>query len=105
MSRKFFASLAYGVLIAIPGLAQEDYTTYKSEVSVQGLGSFVKTTNDKGAQQSATNSGGVLASVRGEPLMKRRGLIEKYVLAHLDEPIQSVKAQGLGKRRDSVLRI
>ena len=58
--------------------------------------------------------------VRGESLIKRRALIEKHVLPHLEEPIryspilegnlkdliQSVKAQGLeglvAKRRDSV---
>ena len=57
--------------------------------------------------------------VMSEPLIKRRALIEKHVLPHLDEPIryspvlegslkdliQSVKAQGLeglvAKRRDS----
>jgi len=36
----------------------------RSEFSVQAFGSFVKTTTDNGIQQSATNSGGVLANYR-----------------------------------------
>ncbi len=64
MSRIFFATITCGVLISIPSLAQEDYTSYKSDVTVQGIGSFVKSTTDKGTQQSATNSGGVLGTYR-----------------------------------------
>ena len=64
MSRIFFATITCGVLISIPGLAQEDYTSYKSDATVQGIGSFVKSTTEKGAQQSATNSGGVLGTYR-----------------------------------------
>lgn len=45
----------------LPALAQE---TDRSEVSVQAFGSFVKTTTDNGIQQSATDSGGVLANYR-----------------------------------------
>ncbi len=45
----------------LPAFAQE-YS--KQDVSVQALGSFVKTTWDRGIEQSATNSGGVLASYR-----------------------------------------
>jgi len=48
-------------LIAAPAFSQE---AGRSEVSVQAFGSFVKTTTDNGIQQSATNSGGVLASYR-----------------------------------------
>jgi outer membrane immunogenic protein len=47
---------------AVVSSAQEEYS--KQEVSVQALGSFVKSTWDKGVEQSATNSGGVLASYR-----------------------------------------
>jgi opacity protein-like surface antigen len=36
----------------------------RSEASVQAFGSFVKTTNQNGIDQGATNSGGVLASYR-----------------------------------------
>jgi opacity protein-like surface antigen len=48
-------------LAVLPAVAQE---TDRSEVSVQAFGSFVKTTTDNGIQQSATNSGGVLANYR-----------------------------------------
>jgi outer membrane immunogenic protein len=44
--------------------AQEDYTRFKSEASVQALGSFVKQTTQNGVQQSATDSSGVLATYR-----------------------------------------
>lgn len=50
-----------GLLAAVPAASQE-YN--KSEVSVQAFGSFVKTTNSNGVQQSDTNSGGVLANYR-----------------------------------------
>jgi hypothetical protein len=36
----------------------------KNDVAVQALGSFVEATTQDGIQQSATNSGGVLASYR-----------------------------------------
>jgi len=55
---KLIAILCGGALMAF---AQE-YS--KQDVTVQALGSFVKTTTDKGVEQSATNSGGVLASYR-----------------------------------------
>ena len=48
-------------MVALPAFSQE---TGRSEASVQAFGSFVKTTNDNGVQQGATNSGGVLASYR-----------------------------------------
>jgi outer membrane immunogenic protein len=57
----FASILLAGALTALPGFAQE---TPRSEVSVQALGSFVKTTTSNGVEQSATNSGGVLASYR-----------------------------------------
>jgi opacity protein-like surface antigen len=57
-----FASILLGAaLAAIPAFAQE---TGRSEVSVQAFGGFVKTTTDNGIQQTATNSGGVLANYR-----------------------------------------
>jgi len=53
-----------GGLVAIaPALAQEE-TLYRSEVSVQALGSFTERTVDNGIAQNATNSGGVLANYR-----------------------------------------
>ena len=48
---------------AASALPQEP-VLYRNEFSVQTLGSFLKTTNDNGSQQSATNSGGVLGSYR-----------------------------------------
>jgi outer membrane immunogenic protein len=57
-SVKLMAMVCGGALMA---LAQE-YS--KQDVSVQAVGSFVKSTWDKGVEQSATNSGGVLASYR-----------------------------------------
>lgn len=50
------------VLAAVPAFAQQEYS--KQDVSVQALGSFVKSTWDKGMEQTATDSGGVLASYR-----------------------------------------
>jgi len=55
------AILLGGSLAALPVFAQE---AGRSEVSVQALGSFVKSTTDNGVQQGATNSGGVLANYR-----------------------------------------
>jgi outer membrane immunogenic protein len=59
---KSLAAVLMGVgLASLPAFSQE---FNRSEVSVQAFGSFVKTTNDNGVQQSATNSGGVLANYR-----------------------------------------
>jgi opacity protein-like surface antigen len=59
------AQIAFGaVLMTAAAFAQEDYTRYKSEVSAQGLGSFVKKTTHDGIQQNATDSGGVMGSYR-----------------------------------------
>jgi len=44
--------------------SQEEGPAYRSEATVQALGSFLKSTTAKGVEQSATNSGGVLASYR-----------------------------------------
>src|SRR5580658_10104842 len=57
----FATVIVAGSLAALPGLAQE---TSRSEVSVQAFGSFVKSTTDNGIQQTATDSGGVLANYR-----------------------------------------
>lgn len=51
-----------GALLAVPAFSQEDF--HKSEASVQAFGSFLKSTTDQGVPQSATNTGGVLASYR-----------------------------------------
>ena len=49
------------VVVAMPAFSQEDY---KSEVTVQGMGSFTKQTTQSGIKQDATNTGGVLAAYR-----------------------------------------
>jgi hypothetical protein len=51
-------------LLSIQAFAQEDYTRFKNDGAVQALGSFVRGTTDNGVHQTATNSGGVLASYR-----------------------------------------
>lgn len=62
--RNGLAILAIGsALLATPVFSQEGEGT-RSEVSVQAFGSFVKSTTSNGVQQSATDSGGVLASYR-----------------------------------------
>ncbi len=52
------------VLTSLTAFAQEDYTRFKSEASVQALGSFVKQTTENGVDQGATDSTGVLATYR-----------------------------------------
>jgi outer membrane immunogenic protein len=53
--------LLAGAMAAVPAFSQE---VGRSEASVQAFGSFVKSTNNNGVDQGATNSGGVLASYR-----------------------------------------
>jgi outer membrane immunogenic protein len=55
--------IAGAASIAVPAFSQTE-TPDKNEVSVQAFGSFVKGTTDDGVRNSATNSGGVLASYR-----------------------------------------
>ncbi|MGH9665819.1 MAG: outer membrane protein [Bryobacteraceae bacterium] len=63
--KKSLASLALGALLMPVALfSQEENPAYKNEASVQAFGSFVRSTVQDGVQQSATNSGGVLASYR-----------------------------------------
>ena len=65
MFKKVFATATFGaVLTSMTAFAQEDYTRFKSEASVQGLGSFVTNTTDQGVQQQADHTGGVLGSYR-----------------------------------------
>jgi outer membrane immunogenic protein len=51
-------------MLAVPAFSQDENPQYKSEASVQVFGSFVKSTVNNGVQQTATESGGVLASYR-----------------------------------------
>ncbi|HEY4359553.1 MAG TPA: outer membrane beta-barrel protein [Bryobacteraceae bacterium] len=50
-------------LAASPAVAQEE-NTHTQEITVQGTGSFVTNTMKDGVQQSASNTGGFLASYR-----------------------------------------
>jgi outer membrane immunogenic protein len=52
------------VSIGLPASSQEGGLANRNEVTVQGFGGFVKSNSDKGVDQSATNTGGVLASYR-----------------------------------------
>ena len=57
----FLTLFAASVIVAAPAFSQEDL---RSEVTVQGMGSFTKQTTQSGIIQDATNSGGVLANYR-----------------------------------------
>ena len=61
-TKNFAALLATAGLLALPAFSQE--SPGRQEASVQAFGSFVKSTNDNGVQQNATNSGGILGSYR-----------------------------------------
>jgi outer membrane immunogenic protein len=62
--KKNVATIMLGLAsMALPAFSQsEDYG--KNEVSVQALGSFVKSTTNDSVRNSATNSGGVLVNYR-----------------------------------------
>jgi outer membrane immunogenic protein len=63
--KKVVLSIVTGAIaMSVPAFSQEETPVYKNEASVQAFGSFVKTTTSNGVDQSATNSGGVLASYR-----------------------------------------
>src|ERR1700691_2202792 len=62
--KKIAVTLIAGVAsMALPAFSQSE-SPERNEVSVQAFGSFVKSTTDDGIKNSATNSGGVLASYR-----------------------------------------
>jgi outer membrane immunogenic protein len=63
-SKVLFSMIAGAIVVSAPAFAQEESPAYKNEASVQAFGSFVKSTTSDGVDQSATNSGGVLASYR-----------------------------------------
>jgi len=59
-----FITIIFGASAAVsPALAQEEGSR-SQEVSVQAIGSFVKSTTQDGIRQTATESGGVLANYR-----------------------------------------
>jgi outer membrane immunogenic protein len=57
----FLTLFAASVIVALPAFSQEDF---KSEVTVQGMGSFTKETTQSGIKQDATKTGGILAGYR-----------------------------------------
>jgi opacity protein-like surface antigen len=57
----FLTLFAASVIVAVPAYSQENF---RSEVTVQGLGSFTKETTQSGIKQDATNTGGILAGYR-----------------------------------------
>jgi opacity protein-like surface antigen len=64
MFGKKIVSLIAGIAwVALPAFSQSE-TPDKNEITVQAFGSFVKSTTDNGARNSATDSGGVLSSYR-----------------------------------------
>src|SRR5277367_5400460 len=64
-AKKVVLSLVAGTIaMSLPAFPQEETSVYKNEASVQAFGSYVKSTTSNGVDQSATNSGGVLASYR-----------------------------------------
>ena len=65
MLRNQAVALTIAILLtSLTAFAQEDYTRFKSEGSVQALGSFVTQTTQNGVQHSATDSSGVLGTYR-----------------------------------------
>ena len=57
----FLTLFTASVIVALPAYSQEDF---KSEITVQGMGSFTKETTQSGIKQDATKTGGVLAGYR-----------------------------------------
>lgn len=64
MSRKINFPMIFLVTALSLGSAVAQEAVYKSEASVQFLGTFVSSTWYRGVQQTATDSGGVLANYR-----------------------------------------
>ena len=57
----FLTLFAASMIVAMPAFSQEGF---KSEITVQGMGSFTKETTQSGIKQDATKTGGVLAGYR-----------------------------------------
>lgn len=61
---QLFLTMTLGAALAVsPAFGQEE-AEHSQEISVQAIGSFVKSTGQNGIQQDATNSAGVLANYR-----------------------------------------
>jgi len=57
----FLMLFATSAILTMPAYSQEGY---KSEITIQGMGSFTKETTQSGIKQDATNTGGILAGYR-----------------------------------------
>jgi len=57
----FLMLFAASVILALPAYSQEGF---KSEITAQGMGSFVKETTDSGVKQTTTKTGGFLGGYR-----------------------------------------
>ena len=65
MSLKRLATVVvFGASMVVPAAFAQGEIGFRSDASVQATGSFVRTTDENGVQQSATHSGGVLGSYR-----------------------------------------
>lgn len=62
--RLFITLIGGTAFLGFPGFCQNERETSRQDVSVQGFGSFVKSTTQYGIENKASNSGGVLASYR-----------------------------------------
>ena len=58
----FLTLLAASVIVAAPAFSQEE--NFKSEITVQGMGSFLKETTKDGIKQDASKTGGFLTGYR-----------------------------------------
>ncbi len=63
-TNNMFLMMTLGAALAVPAGIAQDEAKPGSEVSVQAVGGFSKSTTKDGIEQSATNTGGILASYR-----------------------------------------
>jgi opacity protein-like surface antigen len=96
--KSLFTVMMAGVAsIALPAYAQSEGG--RQEVAVQAFGSFVKTTTQNGTDNTATNSGGVLASY-GYFFSTHHGVEANYGYARNTESYTSA-AGALGVKTNS----
>ena len=62
--KRLAMTVVFGASMVLPAAFAQDESGYRSDAAVQATGSFVRTTDENGVQQSATHSGGVLGSYR-----------------------------------------
>ena len=99
MLRKSVLMLVAGAAsIALPAYAQPEEAG-RQEVAIQAFGSFVTTTTQNGIDNTATNSGGVLASYRFF-FSKHHGVEANYGYARNTQSFTS-SAGALGVKTDS----